>query len=63
MTINRSPEYLRSLVRELCKLPNETEWLELKRNKAEPQEIGEYISALANAAAFTGKAFGSWCGA
>ncbi|RYH50934.1 MAG: transcriptional regulator [Alcaligenaceae bacterium] len=57
MTINRTPEYLASLVRELCKLPSETEWLEFKRNKVDPQEIGEYISALANSAAFCGKAF------
>ncbi len=27
MTINRSVEYLVGLVRELCKLPNETEWV------------------------------------
>jgi hypothetical protein len=29
MTTDRPTEYLVSLVRELCKLPQETEWLEL----------------------------------
>ena len=57
MTTDRPPEYLASLVRELCKLPQETEWVELKVNDAEPQKIGEYISALSNSAALAGKAF------
>lgn len=56
MPSNRSEEYLSSLLRELCKLPQETEWLEFKENMAEAQEIGEYISALANSAALAGKA-------
>ena len=34
----------------------ETEWTEFKHNYAEPQEIGEYISALSNSAALVGKA-------
>jgi ATP-dependent DNA helicase RecG len=57
MTNSRPYEYLASLVRELCKLPHETEWVEFKENNAEPQEIGEYLSALANSAALVGKAF------
>lgn len=57
MTTDRSVEYLTSLVRELCKLPRETEWVEFKVNNADPQEIGEYLAALANAAALNGKAF------
>ncbi|RLJ19732.1 transcriptional regulator [bacterium endosymbiont of Escarpia laminata] len=55
MTIDRPEEYLISLVRELCKLPGETEWLEFKHNNDDPEEIGEYLSALANAAALLGK--------
>ena len=47
----RSPEYLRSLVRELCMLPAETEWVEFKVGITDPQAIGERISALANGAA------------
>jgi len=54
---DRPAGYLASLVHELCALPRETEWVELKVNEAEPQGIGEYISALANAAALVGKAF------
>jgi len=57
VTSDRPAEYLASLVRELCALPSETEWVEFKVNDAEPQAIGEYISALANAAALAGKAF------
>lgn len=57
MTPDRPTEYLFSLIQELRKLPQETEWAEFKVNDAQPQEIGEYISALANSAALTGKAF------
>lgn len=57
MTAERSSEYLAGLVRELCKLPRETEWLEFKDSNSDPQEIGEYLSALSNAAAYNGKAF------
>jgi len=57
MTVVSNQNYLCSLVKELCKLPAETEWLEFKHNNAEPEQIGEYISALANAAALYGKAF------
>lgn len=56
MSSNRSEEYLTGLLRELCKLPLETEWLEFKENMVEAQEIGEYISALSNSAALAGKA-------
>ncbi len=56
MTVDRTIEYLRGLVHELVKLPKETEWLEFKHNNADPEEIGEYISALANSAALCGKA-------
>jgi len=58
MTSPRDNDYLVGLVNELCKLPHETEWVEFKVNNSNPQEIGEYISALSNAAALNGKAFG-----
>lgn len=58
MVTNRTPEYLIGLVHELRNLPDETEWLEFKRNDAEPQDIGEYLSALANSSALCGKAAG-----
>jgi ATP-dependent DNA helicase RecG len=55
MTTDRTSECLVGLVRELCKLPNETEWVEFKHNNDNPEEIGEYLSALANSAALHGK--------
>ncbi len=58
MSADRSAEYLESLVRELCKLPIETEWVEFKVNNDQADEIGEYISAMANSAALCGKAHG-----
>ena len=58
MNGNRSNDYFAGLVRELCKLPQETEWVEFKVNHGEPQTIGEYISALANAAALDDKTHG-----
>lgn len=57
MTRDRPADYLTSLVHELCALPRETEWVEFKVNDAEPNAIGVYVSALANSAAFVGKAF------
>lgn len=56
MTVDRDQQYLRGLVEELRKLPNETTWLEFKVNNSDPDEIGEYLSALSNAAALEGKA-------
>ncbi len=38
------------LIDRLRALPTEVEWVEFKRNRYEPQELGEYLSALANAA-------------
>ena len=56
MAPKRTEEYLQSLIQELRRLPSETEWVGFKENRAEPSEIGEYISALANSAALDGKA-------
>jgi ATP-dependent DNA helicase RecG len=36
-------------------LPKEREWFEFKRNHYEPQVLGEYLSALANAACLAGE--------
>src|SRR5437868_6315521 len=54
----RSNDQLIGLLNELCKQPVETEWLEFKRSKEKPDEIGEYISAIANSAALAGKQCG-----
>ncbi len=42
---------LQRLVDRLQSLPRETEWVEFKRNQADPQKMGESISALSNGAA------------
>lgn len=55
MTVDRPEDYLISVVHELRKLPRETEWVEFKRNNDDPNEIGEYLSALANVAVLLGK--------
>ena len=57
MARSDSPEYLAGLLHELRQLPGETEWVEFKCNNAHPEEIGEYISALANSAALLGKSY------
>ena len=51
-------EYLSGLVAELRKLPSETGWVEFKENNPNPEDIGEYLSALSNSAALHGKANG-----
>ncbi len=43
-------ENLKRLIDELRTLTAETEWVEFKENRCEPEETGEYISALANSA-------------
>lgn len=48
-------KYLTGLVTELRKLPAETSWVEFKVNNDNPEDIGEYLSALSNAAALSGK--------
>jgi len=41
---------LRALLDELLALGRETEWVEFKHNQDDPDEIGEYVSCLANSA-------------
>ena len=42
---------LSTLLTELRSQSQETEWIEFKQNNIDPQEIGEYLSALSNSAA------------
>jgi len=44
-----------ALIDRLRALPTETEWFEFKRNRYEPQALGEYLSALANTACLAGQ--------
>lgn len=55
MSIRRPEDEMLGILAELRKLPRETEWVEFKHNRADPEDIGEYLSALANAAALAGK--------
>ena len=50
-------ENLEILVRELCKYPEETQWLEFKHNNCDPYMIGQDISALANSAVLADRNF------
>ena len=45
-------------LRKVLELPTETEWVEFKHNNSNPQQIGEYISAIANGAALHGRPVG-----
>lgn len=53
---------LSALLDELLALDDENEWVEFKQNNVNPEDIGEYISALANAAALVGResAYMAW---
>lgn len=51
-------EYITNLVQQLVNEPTEQEWLEFKENYHSAEEIGERISALANAACLCDKRYG-----
>jgi ATP-dependent DNA helicase RecG len=53
-----TPAQLDAKLTDLRFLSHECEWVEFKLNQAEPQEIGEYLSALSNAAALNQQAHG-----
>lgn len=55
MTNYRDDAYILGIVHELRRLPHETELVEFKANNSRPHAIGEYISALSNAAALSDK--------
>ena len=54
-TLSNEGQRLATLLRGLLRLPHEVEWVEFKRNDSEPEEIGEYLSALSNAAGLHGQ--------
>jgi ATP-dependent DNA helicase RecG len=47
-SILMTTEHLCSLLKELVELPHETEWVEFKVNNADPEDIGQYLSAISN---------------
>lgn len=54
----RNADDLAGLVGRLCLLERENEWVEFKSSLNDPNEIGEYISCLANSAALVGQEAG-----
>ncbi|WP_251440282.1 RNA-binding domain-containing protein [Veillonella intestinalis] len=48
----------KKIIIDLIENANEGEWFEFKENWYEPNQLGEYISALANAAAMCNKSYG-----
>lgn len=53
-----SPDELPALLAKLRAYSHETEWVEFKQSNADPKAIGEYLSALSNAAALHQKESG-----
>ena len=51
-------DYLCSLLEDLVSMPHETEWVEFKLNNFEPEDIGQYLSAISNSAALQEKQIG-----
>ncbi len=43
---------IKQIVLDLCAMNDEQEWFEFKENWFQPETLGEYVSALSNAAAF-----------
>ena len=58
MSSVQSTQHYVDLVRTLCRPGGEAEWVEYKLNNTNPQETGQYISALANSAALNDQRFG-----
>ena len=52
-----SQQEIEQIIKGLQALPKECEWVEFKVNNSNPQEIGEYISALANSACYHNQQF------
>ncbi len=48
---------LQEIIEELCSYEFEKEWFEFKENFDNDDELGEYISALSNSAAYCGKKY------
>jgi Predicted transcriptional regulator containing an HTH domain and an uncharacterized domain shared with the mammalian protein Schlafen len=49
---------IKTIILDIQASPKEGEWFEIKENNAKPEEIGEYVSALANGAAYMGQSKG-----
>ena len=50
--MRRLSKDIKQIVLDLCAMNDEQEWFEFKENWFQPETLGEYVSALSNAAAF-----------
>ena len=57
MSLSRSDDELNHILKELLASAAESECVEFKHDIANPEDIGEYISALSNSAALLGKPY------
>jgi len=48
----------KTIIADIQASPRECEWVEIKENNSSPEEIGEYVSALANGASYMGQSKG-----
>ena len=48
----------KTIIADIQASPRECEWVEIKENNSNPEEIGEYVSALANGASYMGQSKG-----
>ena len=53
---------IKQIVLDLCTMNDEQEWFEFKENWFQPEALGEYVSALSNAAAFHYKKYAYFMG-
>jgi predicted HTH transcriptional regulator len=53
-----SDKEFKTIIDDIQASPKECEWVEIKENNANPEEIGTYVSALANGAAYMGQSKG-----
>lgn len=49
---------IKQLIKEITALKAESEWVEFKENNSDPENIGEYISAMANTSKLMGQPYG-----
>ena len=49
---------IQAIIRDIQASPTECEWVEIKHDNEDPESIGEYVSALANGAAYMGQSRG-----
>lgn len=49
---------IKAIIKDIQASPTECEWVEIKHDNEDPESVGEYVSALANGAAYMGQSRG-----